>query len=179
MDEFGVESHKLAQAATEKGYFTSQIMPVDVPVEGNGHSVLFERDAGIRANASYEATAALQPAFNPEHSITAGNSSQISDGAAAVLLMSLEKAKQLGLRSRARIAAQAVVGTDPVLMLEGPIPGTAAVLKKAGLDLKDIDLFEVNEAFASVVLAWAKETGADLDRTNVNGGAIAIGHPLG
>src|SRR3989442_986097 len=110
-------------------------------------------------------TAALQPAFNPEHSITAGNSSQISDGAAAVLLMSLEKAKQLGLRPRARIRAQAVVGTDPVLMLEGPIPGTAAVLKRAGLDLKSIDLFEVNEAFASVVLAWQKETGADMDKT--------------
>ena len=179
MDEFGVRSHRLAHEATEKGYFTSQIVPVDVPIEGNGHSVLFSNDEGIRANANYEATAALQPAFNPEHSITAGNSSQISDGAAAVLLMSLEKAKQLGLRPRARIRAQAVVGTDPVLMLEGPIPGTAAVLKRAGLELKSIDLFEVNEAFASVVLAWQKETGADLDKTNVNGGAIAVGHPLG
>ncbi len=179
MDEFGVRSHKLAHEATEKGYFTSQIMTVDVPVEGNGHTDLFKRDEGIRANASYEATAALQPAFNPEHSITAGNSSQISDGAAAVLLMSLERARQLGLRPRARIRAQAVVGTDPVLMLEGPIPGTAAVLKRAGLDLSSIDLFEVNEAFASVVLAWQKETGADLDKTNVNGGAIAVGHPLG
>jgi acetyl-CoA acyltransferase len=179
MDEFGVRSHRLAHEATEKGYFTSQIMPVDVPIEGNGHSVLFSNDEGIRANANYEATAALQPAFNPEHSITAGNSSQISDGAAAVLLMSLEKAKQLGLRPRARIRAQAVVGTVPVLMLEGPIPGTAAVLKRAGLELKSIDLFEVNEAFASVVLAWQKETGADLDKTNVNGGAIAVGHPLG
>src|SRR5216684_3602177 len=152
MDEFGVRSHHLAHEATEKGYFTSQIMPVDVPVEGNGH---------------------------PEHSITAGNSSQISDGAAAVLLMSLEKAKELGLHPRARIRAQAVVGTDPVLMLEGPIPGTAAVLKRAGLELGSIDLFEVNEAFASVVLAWQKETGADMDKTNVNGGAIAMGHPLG
>jgi acetyl-CoA acetyltransferase family protein len=169
MDEFGVRSHRLALEATEKGYFTAQIMPVDVPVEGNGHTQLFSKDEGIRANASYEATAALQPAFNPEHSITAGNSSQISDGAAAVLLMSLDKAKQLGLKPRARIRAQAVVGTDPVLMLEGPIPGTAAVLKRAGLDLKSIDLFEVNEAFASVVLAWQK----------VNGGAIAVGHPLG
>src|SRR5438874_2448122 len=111
--------------------------------------------------------------------ITAGNSSQISDGAAAVLLMSLDKAKSLGIKPRARIRAQAVVGTDPVLMLEGPIPGTAAVLKRAGLELKSIDLFEVNEAFASVVLAWQKETGADLKKTNVNGGAIAVGHPLG
>jgi acetyl-CoA acyltransferase len=179
MDEFGVRSHKLANQATEKGYFKSQIMPVEVSLDGNGHTELFSKDEGIRPNASYEATAGLQPAFNPEHSITAGNSSQISDGAAAVLLMSLDKAKQLGLKPRARIRAQAVVGTDPVLMLEGPIPGTAAVLKKAGLDLKSIDLFEVNEAFASVVLAWEKETGADLSKTNVNGGAIAVGHPLG
>jgi len=179
MDEFGVQSHHRAYEATEKGYFKSQVMPVEVSVDGNGHHEMFSRDEGIRPGASYEATSALQPAFNPEHSITAGNSSQISDGAAAVLLMSLEKAKQLGLRPRARIRAQAVVGTDPVLMLEGPIPGTAAVLKRAGLDLKSIDLFEVNEAFASVVLAWQKETGADMDKTNVNGGAIAVGHPLG
>src|SRR6267154_2023889 len=154
MDEFGVRSHKLAHEATEKGYLASQIIPLEVPVEGNGHTTLFTKDEGIRANASYEA-------------------------AAAVLLMSLEKAKELGRRPRARIRAQAVVGTDPVLMLEGPIPGTAAVLKRAGLDLKSIDLFEVNEAFASVVLAWQKETGADMDKTNVNGGAIAVGHPLG
>ena len=176
MDEFSVESHHRAAQATEKGYFTSQVMPVDI---SNGQVEIFAKDEGIRANANYEATAALQPAFNPEHHITAGNSSQISDGAAAVLLMSLDKAKELGLRPRARIRAQAVVGTDPVLMLEGPIPGTAAVLKKAGLELKSIDLFEVNEAFASVVLAWQKETGADLTKTNVNGGAIAMGHPLG
>jgi acetyl-CoA acyltransferase len=179
MDEFGVQSHRRAHEATDKGYMRSQIMPVEVPVEGNGHIELFEKDEGIRANASYEAAAALQPAFNAEHSITAANSSQISDGAAAVLLMSLEKAKQLGIKPRARIRAQAVVGTDPVLMLEGPIPGTAAVLKRAGLELSSIDLFEVNEAFASVVLAWQKETGADLEKTNVNGGAIAMGHPLG
>jgi acetyl-CoA acyltransferase len=176
MDEFSVESHHRAHEATEKGYFRSQIMPVDI---SNGQVEVFEKDEGIRTNASYEATAALQPAFNPEHSITAGNSSQISDGAAAVMLMSLEKAKELGLKPRARIRAQAVVGTDPVLMLEGPIPGTAAVLKKAGLELHSIDLFEVNEAFASVVLAWQKETGADVKKTNVNGGAIAVGHPLG
>ncbi len=159
MDEFSVESHRRAHEATEKGYFKSQIMPVEI---SNGQTEMFSRDEGIRANASYEATAALQPAFNPEHTITAGNASQISDGAAAVLLMSLEKAKELGL-----------------LMLEGPIPGTAAVLKRAGLRLEDIDIFEVNEAFASVVLSWQKETGADLAKTNVNGGAIAVGHPLG
>src|SRR5438445_8421163 len=179
MDEFGVRSHKLAHEATANGYFNSQIVPVDVSLNGNGHSEPFIKDEGIRANASYEATAALQPAFNPEHSITAGNASQISDGAAAVLLMSKEKAQELGLKPRARILAQAVVGTDPVLMLEGPIPGTAAVLKRAGLELGEIDLFEVNEAFASVVLSWQKETGADLNKVNVNGGAIAIGHPLG
>jgi len=179
MDEFGVRSHKLAHEATEGGFFKTQIMPVEVSLNGNGHTEMFSRDEGIRPNATYEATAALQPAFNPEHSITAGNASQISDGAAAVMLMSLDKAKQLGLKPRARIRAQAVVGTDPVLMLEGPIPGTAAVLKKAGLDIKSIDLFEVNEAFASVVLAWEKETGADINKTNVNGGAIAVGHPLG
>jgi acetyl-CoA acyltransferase len=179
MDEFGVRSHRLAHEATENGNFKSQLLPVEISLNGNGHHDLFTQDEGIRANASYEATAALQPAFNPEHSITAGNSSQISDGAAAVLLMSLEKAKELGLKPRARIRAQAVVGTDPVLMLEGPIPGTAAVLKRAGLELSSIDLFEVNEAFASVVLAWQKETGADMEKTNVNGGAIAVGHPLG
>jgi acetyl-CoA acyltransferase len=179
MDEFGVRSHHLAAQATEEGRFQSQLLPLEVSANGNGHHQLFTKDEGIRPTANYEATAALQPAFNPDHSITAGNSSQISDGAAAVLLMSLEKAKQLGLKPRARILAQAVVGTDPVLMLEGPIPGTAAVLKRAGLDLKSIDLFEVNEAFASVVLAWQKETGADMDKTNVNGGAIAVGHPLG
>jgi acetyl-CoA acyltransferase len=179
MDEFGVRSHHLAAKATEEGRFNSQLLPIEVSLNGNGQHDMFTKDEGIRPNASYEATSALQPAFNPEHSITAGNSSQISDGAAAVLLMSLEKAKQLGLKPRARIRAQAVVGTDPVLMLEGPIPGTAAVLKRAGLDLKSIDLFEVNEAFASVVLAWQKETGADMNKTNVNGGAIAVGHPLG
>jgi acetyl-CoA acyltransferase len=176
MDEFSVESHHRAHEATEKGYFKSQLLPIEIT---NGQTEIFDRDEGIRANANYESTSALQPAFNPEHSITAGNSSQISDGAAAVLLMSLDKAKELHIKPRARIRAQAVVGTDPVLMLEGPIPGTAAVLKKAGLELSSIDLFEVNEAFASVVLAWQKETGADLNKTNVNGGAIAVGHPLG
>ncbi len=177
MDEYGVTSHLRAAEATAKGYLASQLLPIDVPT--NGHTETMAADEGIRPNATYEAAAALQPAFNPDHSITAANSSQITDGAAAVLLMSAEKAKELGVTPRARIIAQKVVGCDPVLMLEGPIPGTAAVLKQAGLELKDIDLFEINEAFASVVLAWAKATGADLERTNVNGGAIAIGHPLG
>jgi acetyl-CoA acyltransferase len=178
MDEFSVRSHHLAAEATEKGHLRSQIMPIEIPANGHPAETM-TTDEGIRPNASYEAVSQLQPAFNPEHSITAGNSSQITDGAAAVLLMTPEKARELGLRPRARIVAQKVVGTDPVLMLEGPIPGTAAVLKAAGLELKDIDLFEVNEAFASVPLAWLKETGADPDKLNVNGGAIAIGHPLG
>ncbi len=177
MDEFGVRSHLRAAEATQKGHLAAQIMPVEI--KSNGHTETVTTDEGIRPNATYEAAASLQPAFNPDHSITAANSSQITDGAAAVLLMSSEKARELGVRPRARIIAQKVVGCDPVLMLEGPIPGTAGVLKQAGLDLRDIDLFEINEAFASVVLAWAKETGADLERTNVNGGAIAIGHPLG
>jgi acetyl-CoA acyltransferase len=177
MDEYSVRSHRRAAEATSAGHLASQIMPIEVPV--NGHTETMSSDEGIRPNASYEAVSALQPAFNPDHSITAGNSSQITDGAAAVLLMSKEKAQELGLRPRARVRAQKVVGTDPVLMLEGPIPGTAAVLKAAGLSLSDIDLFEINEAFASVVLAWQKTTGASLEKTNVNGGAIAIGHPLG
>jgi acetyl-CoA acyltransferase len=177
MDEYSVRSHMRAAEATRSGHLASQIMPIEVPV--NGHSEQMTSDEGIRPNTTYEAVAALTPAFNPEHSITAGNSSQITDGASAILLMSPEKARELGLRPRARILAQKVVGTDPVLMLEGPIPGTAAVLKQAGLQLEDIDLFEINEAFASVVLAWQKMTGADLEKTNVNGGAIAIGHPLG
>jgi len=178
MDEYGVRSHLRAAEATQKGYLASQLMPVE-GAGGNGHTETLTADEGIRPNATYEAAAALQPAFNPDHSITAANSSQITDGAAGVLLMSAEKAKKLGIKPRARIIAQKVVGCDPVLMLEGPIPGTAAVLKQAGLELTDIDLFEINEAFAAVVLAWAKATGADLERTNVNGGAIAIGHPLG
>src|SRR6202795_1120462 len=127
MDEFGVRSHHLAHQAAEQGRFNSQLFPVEVSLNGNGQHELFSRDEGIRPNANYESTAALQPAFNPEHSITAGNSSQISDGAAAVLLMSLEKAKQLGLKPRARIRAQAVVGTDPVFILETNLPGMAEV----------------------------------------------------
>jgi len=177
MDEFGVRSHQLASGAAEKGYLRSQVVPIEVEVDGHRES--FERDECIRPNASYEAAAALPPAFDPEHSITAANSSAIADGAAAVLLMAKETALELGLRPRARLLAQAVVGCDPVLMLEGPIPATPAVLKRAGLRLEEVDLFEVNEAFASVVLAWAGQTGAPLEKTNVNGGAIALGHPLG
>jgi acetyl-CoA acyltransferase len=177
MDEFGVRSHHLAAQATREGRLAPMIMPVEVAVDG--HTETMTADEGIRFDTSYERVSQLQPAFNPDHSITAGNSSQITDGAAALLLASPERARELELEPRARIVAHKVVGCDPVLMLEGPIPGTAAVLKQAGLELSDIDLFEINEAFASVVLAWAKATGADLEKTNVNGGAIAIGHPLG
>jgi acetyl-CoA acyltransferase len=177
MDEYSVQSHHRAAEATRQRYLASQIMPVEVTVDG--HTETLVADEGIRPDTSYEKVAALAPAFDPGHSITAGNSSQITDGSAAVLLMSADRARELGLEPRAKIIAQKVVGTDPVLMLEGPIPGTAAVLRQAGLELRDIDLFEINEAFASVVLAWLKTTGADPTKTNVNGGAIAIGHPLG
>jgi acetyl-CoA acetyltransferase family protein len=174
MDEFSVRSHRLANAATTEGRLSSQIVPVEV--DGVG---VVSRDEGIRPGATYEAVSQLKPAFDPGHDITAGNASQISDGAAALLLMSSEKARQLGLRARARIVSHVVVGVDPVLMLEGPIPATASVLRKSGLALADMDLFEISEAFASVVVAWQKATGADMDKVNVNGGAISIGHPLG
>jgi acetyl-CoA acyltransferase len=177
MDRFSLESHQKAIAAIDDGRFKNEVVPVEVQDNGNSH--LVDTDEGPRRETSYEKIASLPPAFEPEGMITAGNSSQISDGASAVLVMSEEKARQLGLKPRARIIATAAVGTDPTLMLEGPIPATAKVLKKAGLELKDIDLFEVNEAFAAVVLAWLKETGADPEKVNYNGGAIALGHPLG
>jgi acetyl-CoA acyltransferase len=179
MDEFSVRSHQRAAEATDNGYLKSQIMPVEVPVEGNGHTEVFSVDEGIRRNATYEATAGLQPAFNPEHSITAGNASQISDGAAALLIASRQKADELGLTARARCTAFAQVGADPVTMLLGPIPATRKALDRAGLTTADIDLFEVNEAFAPVCLAWQEEIGVESERLNVNGGAIALGHPLG
>ncbi|MEA2645181.1 MAG: acetyl-CoA acyltransferase [Chloroflexota bacterium] len=177
MDRFSLQSHEKALQAQDEGRFGNEILPVHVADNGNSHTV--DADEGPRRGSSFEKISSLAPAFEPDGMITAGNSSQISDGAAAVLVMSPEKAKELGLRARARIVATAAVGVDPTLMLEGPIPATAKVLKKAGLELKDIDLFEVNEAFASVVLAWLKETGADPEKVNYNGGAIALGHPLG
>ena len=178
MDEFSVRSHQLAAAATSMGRLRSQMMSVTLHTSEHPEEVM-AADEGIRYDASYEAVARLKPAFHPDHSITAANSSQISDGAAAVLLMSQRKALDLGVPRRARVLAQSAVGTDPVLMAEGPIPATASVLKKAGLSLRDIDLFEVSEAFATVPLAWLQVTGADPAKLNVNGGAIAIGHPLG
>ena len=174
MDAFGLRSHRSAAAAQDSGAFDREIAPLSLS-DGS----LFGRDEGVRRDTTLQKLADLQPAFKPDGRITAGSSSQISDGAAALLLMSAEKANALGLRPRARIVAQTAVGVDPVMMLTGPIPATHAVLGKAGLTLDQIDLFEVNEAFASVVLAWERELHPDMTKVNVNGGAIALGHPLG
>jgi acetyl-CoA acyltransferase len=177
LDEFAFQSHTKAGQAIQEGRFTREIFPV--AVKQNGSSYTFDTDEGVRIPPSREKMAQLKPSFQDDGMVTAGNSSQISDGAAAVLIMSDEKAKALGLKPRARIVAQAIVGSEPTIMLTGPIPATAKVLKKAGLSMRDIDLFEVNEAFAPVVLAWQHETGADMEKINYNGGAIALGHPLG
>jgi acetyl-CoA acyltransferase len=162
-----------------EGRFSNEIIPVEITdASGKVLSTVTE-DQGPRADTTLEKMSTLRPAFKPDGLITAASSSQITDGAAAVLLASGEKAKELGLKTRARIVAHAQVGVDPTLMLSGPIPATRAVLKKAGLTFDQIDLVEINEAFASVVLAWKKELGADMSKVNVNGGAIALGHPLG
>jgi acetyl-CoA acyltransferase len=173
LDELAVRSHKLAHQATEEGRFEREIVPFAV----NGNT--YVTDQGIRPDTNLEALSQLKPAFKPDGKITAGNSSQISDGAAAVLLMSAEKAKDLGLTARARIVDQTTVGCDPVKMLEGPIPATRKILKRNGMQIDDIDLIEINEAFAPVVAAWRRELSPDMDRVNVNGGAMALGHPLG
>jgi acetyl-CoA acyltransferase len=177
LDAYSLRSHHLAAAATDEGRFDREIVPVLVD-STRGKAEMYA-DEGIRRDTSLTALAGLKPAFEVGGRITAGNSSQITDGAAAVLVMSEERASALGLTPRARLVAFAVVGVDPVTMLTGPIPATTAVLARAGLGVDDIDRFEVNEAFASVVLAWAAEHHADLARVNVNGGAIALGHPLG
>jgi acetyl-CoA acyltransferase len=173
LDELAVRSHQLAARATEEGRFERETIPFAV----NGST--YVADQGIRPETSLEALAGLKPAFKPDGKITAGNSSQISDGAAALLLMSGEKARELGLTPRARIVDQTTVGVDPVIMLTGPIPATRKLLERNGMTVGDIDLFEVNEAFAPVVLAWKRELRPDMDRVNVNGGAMALGHPLG
>ncbi|MGP1910573.1 thiolase family protein [Metabacillus sp. JX24] len=178
LDEYALRSHQRALAAIEKGLFQSEIVPLK-GLNKDGEEIDFDQDEGPRADTSLEALAGLKTVFKEDGAVTAGNASQMSDGAAAVLLMEAEKAKELGLKAKARIVAQAVVGSDPTYMLEGVIPATQKVLQKSGLTVNDIDLFEINEAFAPVVLAWQKETGADLDKVNVNGGAIALGHPLG
>ena len=174
LDAFAARSHEWAGRAIAEGRFKREIVPVMLP-DGS----LFDTDEGVRVPVNREKMAALQPSFKPDGVITAANSSQISDGAAALLFMSDERARALGLRPRARVVATALAGVDPTIMLTGPIPATQRALKKAGLRLDDIDLFEINEAFASVVLAWERELHPDMNKVNVNGGAIALGHPLG
>lgn len=184
LDAFALESHRRAGAAADAGWFDSEIVPVPVAElreRGiDGEPPLLRADETIRRDTSSEKLATLKTSFRPEGGrITAGNSSQISDGAAALLLMSADKASELGLRARARIRAVTTVGSDPTLMLTGPIAATRKVLQLAGLTLDDIDLFEVNEAFGSVPLVWMREIGVPHEKLNVNGGAIALGHPLG
>ena len=177
LDAFGAQSQQRAFTATEEGRFENEIIPV--PVEINGETVMMTRDEGIREGTTAESISGLKTPFKEDGKVTAANSSQISDGAAAILIMSRAKAEELGLKPRAVFRHFAVAGTDPVTMLKGPIPVTEKIMERSGMSLDDIDLFEINEAFASVVLAWQKETGVDLDKVNVNGGAIALGHPLG
>jgi acetyl-CoA acetyltransferase family protein len=174
LDDFAYQSHLRAMQAIQSGHFESQTVPVTRP---DGRVVTV--DEGVRMPPDRARMAALKPAFKPDGVITAGNASQISDGAAAVLLASAEAVGRYNLNPRARILARAVIGSDPVLMLDGPIPATRKVLKQAGLTLDEIDVIEINEAFASVVLGWARELCPDMGRVNPNGGAIALGHPLG
>jgi acetyl-CoA acyltransferase len=178
LDSFSYESHQKAIRARREGRFDNEILPIEVEDE-NGNIRRMEVDETPREDTDLQKMATLQPSFQADGVVTPGNSSQISDGAAAVLIASRKKAKELGIRPRARIVATATAGVDPTIMLTGVIPATEKVLKKAGLRMEDIDLFEVNEAFASVVLAWQRETGAPWEKVNVNGGAIALGHPLG
>ena len=180
LDAFGARSQQLGVRATEEGRFEREIIPVAVrDAEGKETGELLERDEGLRPGTTAETLSKLKPAFKQDGKVTAGNSSQITDGASAVLVMSEERANELGLAARARFVGFAVVGVDPVTMLTGPIPATKRVLERTKLDLGEIDLVEINEAFASVVLAWEKELHPDMERVNVNGGAIALGHPLG
>jgi acetyl-CoA acyltransferase len=181
LDAFSVQSHQRAARATAEGRFENEITPVAIrDDEGHDTEVLLTSDEGIRPDSTVETLAKLKPAFKPEGGkITAGNSSQITDGASAVLIMSEEKASALGLRPRARFHAFALAGVDPITMLTGPIPATTAVLERAKLTLDDISAVEINEAFASVVLAWEKEHHPNMELVNPNGGAIALGHPLG
>ncbi|MBA4541488.1 MULTISPECIES: thiolase family protein [Thermoactinomyces] len=178
LDEFSLNSHEKAVKAQKDGRFQQEILPLEVTLPDKG-KIIVDKDEGPREDTSMEKMRALSPSFQENGLIHAGNSSQISDGAAALLIMSRDKAEQLGLKPRFRVLARAVVGSDPTLMLTGPIPATKKVLEKAGLTLSEIDVFEVNEAFAPVPLAWLKETGADPEKLNPNGGAIALGHPLG
>ena len=177
LDEYSLLSHTRAASATERDLFSREIIPI--PVQNGEAADMFCRDEGIRTDTSLEKLSALKPVFREDGLVTAGNSSQISDGAAAVLVMERGIAERLGYAALARFVGFALAAGDPVLMLAAPIPATRRVLERAGLRLDQIDRIEINEAFASVVLAWQRETGADLSRVNVNGGAIALGHPLG
>jgi acetyl-CoA acyltransferase len=175
-DEFALRSHQRAAAAQDAGHLDPQLVPVEVPGSGSGW---VRADEGVRRDTSMEKLAGLKPAFRPDGQVTAGNSSQISDGAAALLLASRAAAERLGLRPLARFVGFALAGVDPVLMLTGVIPATERVLGQTGLGMDDLDVIEINEAFASVVLAWGREVEPNWDRVNPNGGAIALGHPLG
>ena len=177
LDTIGYDSQMRAVRATEEGRFENEILPIEI--KAGGVVATFDTDEGLRPTTTVESLGTLRPAFKEDGVVTAGNSSQITDGSAAILIMSKDKADELGLTPRARFVSFSLAGTDPISMLTGPIPATAKALAKAGLTIDDIDLFEVNEAFAAVVAAWLKETGADWDKVNVNGGAIALGHPLG
>jgi len=180
LDAFGARSQQWAARATAEGRFERELLPLTVKDDdGADTDEVLAADEGVRPDTTAEVLGNLKPAFKPDGKVTAGNSSQITDGAAAVLIMSEEKANALGLTPRARFHAFALAGVDPVTMLTGPIPSTRAVLEKAKMSIDDIDLVEINEAFASVVLAWEKELRPDMARVNVNGGAIALGHPLG
>ncbi|HUY64669.1 MAG TPA: thiolase family protein [Acidimicrobiales bacterium] len=180
LDEFGARSQRLAATAAAEGRFEREIVALAVrDDEGKPTDEMLTVDEGIRPDTTAEVLGNLKPAFKPDGKVTAGNSSQICDGAAAVLIMSEERAAALGLTPRARFHAFALAGVDPVTMLTGPIPATKSVLERAKMTLDDIDLVEINEAFASVVLSWEKELHPDMDKVNVNGGAIALGHPLG
>ena len=174
LDKFSGESHEKAGRAIAEGRFKREIAPITLP-DGS----VFDTDEGVRVPVNWEKLASLAPSFKPDGVVTAASSSQISDGAGALLIMSEARAKALKLTPRARIVATSLAGVDPTIMLTGPIPATQRVLKKAGLKIDQIDLFEINEAFASVVLAWERELHPDMERVNVNGGAIALGHPLG
>ena len=174
LDEFSARSHEKAGRAITEGRFQREIVPVTLP-DGS----VFAIDEGVRVPVNREKMAALAASFKPDGVVTAANSSQISDGAAALMFMSIDRAKTLGLKPRARVVATALAGVDPTIMLTGPIPATQRVLRKAGMKLEQIDLIEINEAFASVVGAWRRELRPDMDRVNVNGGALALGHPLG
>ena len=183
LDDFAIASHRRAAMASDRGFFDREIVPVPVDAwrerERDAGNVVLRQDETIRRDTSREKLATLKTSFRENGKTTAGNASQISDGAAALLLMSADRAARLGLKPRAKIRAMRTVGSDPTLMLTGPVEATRQVLDRAGLTLSDIDLYEINEAFAPVPLMWLAETGGDPERLNVNGGAIALGHPLG